>query len=85
MAFRHSAESGRAKALHQVGAAGAGSSSSSMPVGMSLELRAPVGLDRLGRDGGKYRLALGHVRVAVLAHHVVAHQLVHQPAAAGAS
>ena len=48
-------------------------------VGMRLELRCPVRLHRLRRDRRKDRLALGQMRIAILAHHVVAHQLVHQP------
>ena len=31
------------------------------------------------RHRGKHRLPLRHVRIAILAHHVVAHQRVHQP------
>jgi hypothetical protein len=46
---------------------------------MRLKLRGPERLDRAGRDRRKHRLAFVHVRIAVLAHHVVTHQLVHQP------
>ena len=48
-------------------------------VGMGLELPAPGIAHRARRHRRKHRGALGHVRVAVLAHHVVAHQGVHQP------
>ena len=48
-------------------------------VGMGLELPAPGIAHRSRRHRGEHRSALGHVRLAVLAHHVVAHQGVHQP------
>ena len=46
--------------------------------GMGLKLPAPGVAHRARRDGGKHRRAFRHVRIAVLAHHVVAHQRVHQ-------
>ncbi len=49
-------------------------------VGVTLELCPPMGSDRRGRDGGGVDVALGRVRGAVLAHHVLAHQAVHEPA-----
>ena len=47
-------------------------------VGMGLKRLAPGVAHRARRHGGKHRRAFRHVRVAVLAHHVVAHQRVHQ-------
>ena len=47
--------------------------------GAHLEMRAPDILDRLGRDRGEDRAPLGHMRITVLAHHVLAHQQRHQP------
>ena len=47
---------------------------------MSLELGAPVRCHRSGRDRGVVDRALGRVRGAVLAHHVLPHQPVHQAA-----
>ena len=48
-------------------------------VGMGLELPDPGVAHGARRHRRKHRRALRHVRVAVLAHHVVAHQHVHQP------
>ena len=48
-------------------------------VGMGLKLPDPGVAHRARRHGGKHRLPLRHVRIAILAHHVVAHQHVHQP------
>ncbi len=75
--FRHSAENGSAKSLTK-SIRLAGSSAEMMRIGMGLELRGPVCLHGFRRDGRKDRLALRHVRIAVLAHHVMAHQSVHQ-------
>ena len=50
------------------------------PIGMSLELGAPVRRHRSGRDRGVVDRALGRVGGAVLAHHVLPHQPVHQAA-----
>ena len=47
-------------------------------VGMGLEQRGPVRLHRLRRHRRKHRAPLDLMRLAVLAHHVVAHQPVHQ-------
>ena len=48
-------------------------------VGVGLKLPDPGVAHRARRYRGKHRLPLAHVRVAILAHHVVAHQHVHQP------
>ena len=48
-------------------------------VGMGLELPDPGVAHRARRHRGKHRRAFRHVRIAILAHHVVAHQHVHQP------
>ncbi len=63
--------------LAQVGAAG-GRQRIEDAVGMGLELPAPGIAHRARRHRRKHRRAFRHVRVAVLAHHVVAHQRVHQ-------
>ena len=47
-------------------------------VGMGLELPAPGVAHGARRHRRKHRRAFRHVRIAVLAHHVVAHQRVHQ-------
>ncbi len=47
-------------------------------VGMRLKLAGPVSPHGFRRHGREDRLALREMRFAVLAHHVVAHQLVHQ-------
>ena len=46
--------------------------------GMGPEARQPDVPHRARRHRGKHRRALAHMRLAVLAHHVVAHQAVHQ-------
>ena len=76
--FRHSADSGSASAL-QRSAAPCGASSSRMRSAWAWNCRRPGVAHRARRHRGKHRLPLGHVRIAVLAHHVVAHQHVHQP------
>ena len=48
-------------------------------IGMVCERGRPGIAHGLRRDGGEDRMAFGHMLVAVLAHHVVAHQDVHQP------
>ena len=48
-------------------------------VGMGLELPDPGVAHGARRHRRKHRRALRHMRIAVLAHHVVAHQHVHQP------
>ena len=48
-------------------------------VGMGLKLPDPGVAHRARRHRGKHRLPLRHVRIAILAHHVVAHQHIHQP------
>src|SRR6185312_10544841 len=48
------------------------------PVGVRVKLRDPVRLDGPGRDGREENATLRHVRGAVLAHHVVAHEPGHQ-------
>jgi hypothetical protein len=45
---------------------------------MDLEFIAPVRARSLWRHRGKKDRALRHMRIAILAHHVVAHQPVHQ-------
>ena len=47
---------------------------------MGLELCLPHLAHRAHRDGGVILLALLHVRLAILAHHVVPHEHVHQSA-----
>lgn len=47
-------------------------------IGVSLEQRSPVRLHRLRRHRRKHRAPLDLMRLAVLAHHVVAHQAIHQ-------
>ncbi len=63
--------------LAEIGAAG-GREFVEDAVGMGLELPAPGVAHRARRHRRKHRRALAHVRFAVLAHHVVAHQRVHQ-------
>ena len=48
-------------------------------VGMGLKLPHPGVAHRARRHRGKHRVPLAHVRFAILAHHVVAHQHMHQP------
>ena len=65
------------KGFHQVGAASRCEVVEDA-IGMGLELRPPGGFHHARRHRRKHLRALAHMRVAILAHHVVAHQPVHQ-------